>query len=151
MSNLWYFVIVCCSVTQLCPTLCDPVGCSTPVFPVLQYLPKFAQTHVHWADDAIQPSHPLSPTSPVLSLFQHQDLFQWVSSLHQVTKVLQLQPQYFQWIFRVDFFNNRIYTTEVVLKKTEGEHAEKMFCPVPALFWIFSISYPSFIFYLQFY
>ena len=80
--------------------------CSTPGFPVLHHLPEFAQTHVHWISDAIQPTHPLSPPSPsAFSLSQHQDLFQWVVSLHQVAKVLelQLQHQFFQWIFRVDF------------------------------------------------
>ena len=95
-----------CSVTYLCPTLCDPVDCSTPGFPVLHRLPEFTQTHVHWVGDAIQPSHPLSPPSPpALNLSQHQGLFQWVGSSHQVAKVLELQFQHqsFQWIFRVDF------------------------------------------------
>ena len=64
------------SVTQLCSTLCDPMDCSTPGFPVLHYLPEFAQTHVHWVDDAIQLSHPLLPPSPpALNLSQHQDFF----------------------------------------------------------------------------
>ena len=58
------------------PTLRDPVDCSTPGFPVLHHLPELSQTHVHWVDDAIQPSHPLSPSSPALSLPQHQGLFQ---------------------------------------------------------------------------
>ena len=74
-------------------------------FPVLHYLPEFAQTHVHLVSDAIQPTHPLLPTSLALNLFEHQSLFQLVSSSHQVAKVLelQLQHQFFQWIFRVDF------------------------------------------------
>ena len=55
----------CCSVSQSCPTLCNPMDCSTPGFPVLQYSPEFAQTHVHWLGDAIQPSQPLSPPSPL--------------------------------------------------------------------------------------
>ena len=96
----------CCSIAKLCPTLCNTTDCSTPDFPVLRYLPKFAQTRVHWVGDAIQPSHPLSPPSPpALNLSQHQSLFQWVSSSHQVAEVLefQLQHQSFQWIFRVDF------------------------------------------------
>ena len=70
------------------------------------YLLEFAQTHIHWVSDAIQPSHPLSPPSPpVLRLSQHQFPFQWVGSSHQVAKVLELQLQHqsFQWIFRVDF------------------------------------------------
>ena len=80
-----------------------PMDCSTPGFPVPHHLPEFAQNHVHWVSDAIQPSRPLSPPSPALNLFQHQDLFQWVSSSHKVAKVLELWHQCFQWIFRVDF------------------------------------------------
>ena len=76
------------SVAQSCPTLCDPVDCTTPGFPVHHQLPELAQTHVHWVGDAIQPSHPLSSPSPAFNLSQHQGLFQWVSSLHQVAKVL---------------------------------------------------------------
>ena len=57
----------CCSVARSCSTLCDPMDCSTPGFPVLHYLPEFAQTHVHWVDNAIQPSQPLLPTSPTLN------------------------------------------------------------------------------------
>ena len=74
-----------CAVTKLCPTLCNPIDCST-VFPVLHYFLELAQTHVHWVSDAIQPSHPLSPPSLVLNVSQHQGLFQWVVSLHQVAK-----------------------------------------------------------------
>ena len=59
----------CCSVTQLCPTLCNPMNCSMPGFPVLHYLPEFAQTHVHWVGDAIQLSHPLLPPCPPLQSF----------------------------------------------------------------------------------
>ena len=94
------------SVVQSCLTLCDTMVCSTPGLPVHCQLPEFAQTHVHWVGDAIQPSHPLSsPSPPALYLFQHQGLFKWVSSLHQVAKVLefQLQHQSFQWTFRTDF------------------------------------------------
>ena len=95
----------CCSVAKSCPTLYYPMNYSTPGFPILHYLPEFAQTHVHWVDDTIQPSHPLLPASPpALSLSQYQGPFKWVSSLHQVAKVLefQLQHQSFQWIFRTD-------------------------------------------------
>ena len=79
-----------------------------PGFPVLHYLPDFAQTHVHQVGDAIQPPHPLSDPSPAFSLSQNQGLFQWVSSLNQVYKVLefQLQHQSFHWIFRVDFLQD---------------------------------------------
>ena len=63
-------------VAQSCPTLCDPMDCSTPGFPVLHQLPELSQTHVHQVGDAIQPSHPLSSTSPpAFNLSQHQDLF----------------------------------------------------------------------------
>ena len=94
------------SVTQLFPTLCDPMDCSTQGFPVHQQLPEVTQNHVHRVSDAIQPSHPLSsPSPPTISLSQHQDLFQWVSSSQQVAKVLELQLQHqsFQWVFRADF------------------------------------------------
>jgi len=94
------------SVTQSCPTLCNPMDCSIPGFPVLHQLPELAQTHVHWVGDAAQPSHPLS-SHPLLLLqcFLASGFFQWVSSLYQVAKVLefQLQHQSFQWILRVDF------------------------------------------------
>ena len=93
-------------MAQLCLTLCDPMDCSMPGFPFHHQLPEFAQTHVHWVSDAIQPSHPLSSPSPsAFNLSQHQGLFQGVSSLHQGAKVLefQLQHQSFQWMFRIDF------------------------------------------------
>ena len=75
------------SVIQLCTTLCNPMDCSTPGFSVHHQLPDLAQTHVHWVSDAIQPSYPLpSPSPPAFNLSQHQGLFQWVSSSHQVAK-----------------------------------------------------------------
>ena len=94
------------SVTQSCLTLCDPMNHSTPGLPVHHQLPESTQTHVHCVDDAIQPSHPLSSPCPTpLNLSQHQGLFKWVSSLHQVAKLLEFQHQHqsFQWIFRTDF------------------------------------------------
>ena len=94
------------SVAQSCPTLCDPMDCSTPGPPVHHQLLEFTQTHVHWTGDAIQPSHSLSsPSPPAFNPSQHQGLFKWVSSSYQVAKVLefQLQHQSFQWIFRSDF------------------------------------------------
>ena len=95
------------SVTQSCPTLCDPMNHSMPGLPVHHQLPDSTQTHVHWVGDAIQPSHPLSsPSPPALNLSQHQGLFKWVSPLHQVAKVLELQIQHqsFQWTPRTDCF-----------------------------------------------
>ena len=96
------------SVAQSCLTLCDPMDCSMPGFPVHYQLPELAQTHVHRVSDAIQPFHPLSSPSPAFNLSQHQGLFQWVISLYQVAKVLefQLQHQSFQWIFRTDFLQD---------------------------------------------
>ena len=74
---LWIWrLCCCCSVTKLCPTLCDPMGCSMPGLPVLHGLSEFAQTHVHWVGDAIQPSHPQPPPSPAaLNLSEYQSLF----------------------------------------------------------------------------
>ena len=92
-------------MSDLCSS-CDPMNYSTPGFPVLHYIPEFVQIHIHWINNAIQLSHPLSPPFlPALNLSQHQSLFQWVDSLHQVAKVLKLQLQYqsFQRIFRVYF------------------------------------------------
>ena len=92
-------------VTQSCPILCDPMNHSTPGLPVHHQLPESTQTNVHWVGNAIQPSHPLSSLSPsALNLSQHQGLFKWVSSSHQVAKVLefQLQHQFFQWTPRTD-------------------------------------------------
>ena len=80
------------SVAQSCPTLCDPVNRNTPGLPVHHQLPEFTQTHVHWVSHAIQPSHPLSsPSPPAPNPSQHQSLFQWVNSSHEVAKVLRFQ------------------------------------------------------------
>ena len=93
------------SAAQSCLTLYDPMDCSRPGLPVHHQLPEFTQTHVHLVSDAIQSSHPLSsPSPPALNLSQHQGLFKWVSSPHQVAKVLELQLQHqsFQWTPRTD-------------------------------------------------
>ena len=104
-SLLWLFQFS--PVTQSCPTLCNPMNRSTPGLPDHHQLLEFTQTHVCWVGVAIQPSHPLSaPSPPALNLSQLQDLFKWVSSSHQVAKVLefQLQHQSFQWTPRTDSF-----------------------------------------------
>ena len=76
------------SVTQSCPTLCDPMDCNTPGLPVHHQLPEFTQTHVHWVSDAIQPSHPLSsPSPPAFNLSQHQGLFKWPFHLSRQTQL----------------------------------------------------------------
>ena len=86
---VWYQIR---SVAQSCPTLCDPMNRSTPGLPVHHQLPEFTETHVHRVSDAIQPSHPLSsPSPPAPNPSQHQSLFQWVNSSHEVAKVLEFQ------------------------------------------------------------
>ena len=87
------------SVAQLCLTLCDPMDCSTPGLPVHHQLWEFAQTHVHWVGDAIQPSHLLSSRyPPAFNLSQHQELYKWVNSLHQWSK-------YWSFTFSISPFN----------------------------------------------
>ena len=97
-------------VVQLCLTLCYPMDCSTPGFPVLHYLLEFVQTHVHWVSDAIQPSYPLLPPSPLaLNLSYHQVLLQWVGCLFRWSKYwsFSISPsnEYSGLIsFRIDWF-----------------------------------------------
>ena len=92
----WTNMLLTClqfsSVTQSYLTLCNPMNCSMPGLPVHHQLPESTQTHVHHVSDAIQPSHPLlSPSPPALNLSQHQGLFKWVTSSHQVAKGLEFQ------------------------------------------------------------
>ena len=97
------------SVAQSCLTFCDPMNRSTPGLPVHHQLLEFTQTHVHRVSDAIQSSHPLSsPSPPALYPIQHQGLFQWVNSLHEVAKVLEfeLQCQSFQCTPRTDLLQD---------------------------------------------
>ena len=122
--------LCCCSVNQLCLTLCNPMDCSTPGFPVLHYLLELAQTHVHWVGEAIQPSHPLSsPSPPAFNLSQHQRLFRWVSSSHQVLKYwnfsfrISSSNEYSGLIsFRIDWFDwlskglSRVFSNTTVQK-----------------------------------
>ena len=114
IRKLWYiytmeYSVQFNSVTQSCLTLCDPMNHSTPGLPVHHQLLEFTHTHVHWVNDAIQPSHPLSsPSPPAPNPSKHQGLFQWVNSSHEVAKVLefQLQHQSFQWTPRTDLLQN---------------------------------------------
>ena len=106
------------------------MDCSKPGLPVHRQLLELTQTHVHWVSDTIQPSCPLSPPSPAFNLSQHQDLFQWVSSSHQVARVLklQLQCQSFQWIFgltsfRIDWFD--LLAVQGTLKSLLQHHSSK--------------------------
>ena len=100
-------------------------------FPVLHHLPEFAQIHVHWISNAIQPSHPLLPPSlPALNLSQNQGLFQWVRSLPQIVKVLELHLQSFQWIFRsvsfrIDWFD--LLAVQGTLRSLLQHHSSKAY------------------------
>ena len=104
LSTIEYLKIILCSVQLLSHVWhCFPMNRSTPGLPVHHQLPEITQTLVHRVGDAIQPSHPLSSPS-ALNISEHQGLFKWVSSSHQVAKVLefQLQHQSFQWTPRTD-------------------------------------------------
>ena len=135
----------CCSVTHMCPILCDPMNCSIPGFLVLHYLTKCAQTHVHWVSDAIQSSYSLSsPSLPTFNLSQHQCLFQWVSCLHQVAKVLELQlsispsNEYSGLIsFRTDWFD--LLAAQGTLKNLLQHHSSVLQRPA---FFIVQLSHP---------
>ena len=114
------------SVAQSCLTLCDPMNCSTPGLPVHHQLLEFTHTHVHWVGDGILPSLPLlSPSPPAFNLSQHHGLFKWVSSSHQVAKVLELQHQSFQWIFRVDFLYDGLVWSLLSKDSWEASPASK--------------------------
>ena len=130
--DLPLFLFQFSSVAQSCPTLCK----SIPGFPVHHQLPEFTQTHVHWVGDAIQPSHPLSSHSPpAFNLSWHQGLFKWVSSSHQVAKILelQLQNQFFQWIFSIDFFYNWLVQSACSLRDSQGSFPAPQFGNINSL------------------
>ena len=117
-----------CSIAKSGPTFCNPLDCSLPGFPVLHHLLGFAQTHFHWVSDAIQPSHPLSPSSlPALNLSQSQGLFQWVGSSHQAANYwnfsFSLRPssEYSGFIsFSTDWFGS--LTVQRTLKSLLQHH-----------------------------
>ena len=129
LMHNWRFSVQFSSVTQSV-RLCNPLNCSTPGLPVHHQLPEFTQTHVHWVGDAIQPSHPLSsPSPPAFNLSQHQGLFQWVSSFHQVAKYwsfsFSISPsnEYSGLIsFRIDWFDIAVQQT---LKSLIQHHSSK--------------------------
>ena len=130
-------------------TLCDPMDHSTPGLPVHHQIPEFTQTHVHWVSDAIQPSHSLSsPSPPTFNLSQHQGLFQWVSSSHQVAKVLefQLQHQSFHWIFRTNQFSlgwtGWISLQSKGLSRVFQHHSSKASILRHSAFFIVQLSHP---------
>ena len=137
---LWKCCTQFSSVTQSCPTLCDPMNHSTPGLPVHHQLLESTQTHVHRVGGAIQPSHPLSsPSPPAFSLSQHQGLFRWVSSSHQVLKVLafQFQHQAFQWTPRTD-----LLAIQGTLKSLLQHHSLKASILWCSGFFIVRLSHP---------
>ena len=131
-----------------CPTLCDPMNCSTSGLPVHHQLPEFTQTHVHSVGDAIQPSHPLSsPSPPALKLSQHQGLFQWVRSSHQVAKVLEFRLQhrpsseYSGLIsFRMDWLD--LLAVQGTLKRLLQYHSSKASILQCSAFFTVQLSHP---------
>ena len=128
------------SVAQSYLTLCDPMNCSTPGLPVYHELPEFTQAHIHRVSDAIQTSHPLSsPFPPAPNPSQHQALFQWVNSSHQVAKVLefQLQCQSFQWTPRTD-----LLAIQGTLKSLLQHHSSKAPILRHSAFFIVQLSHP---------
>ena len=137
-----------CSVTQSNVTLCNPMDCSTPGFPVHHQLPELAQTHVHWVRDAIQPAHPLSsPSPPTFNLSQHQGLFQWVSSSHEVAKVLEfsfsISPsnEYSGLIsFRMDWLD--LLAVQGTLKGLLQHHSSKASILQCSAFFMVQLSHP---------
>ena len=148
MSINWLKFIQFSSVTQSCPTLCDPMNHSIPGLPVHHQLPESTQTHVHWVSDAIQPSHPLSsPSAPALNLSQHQGLFQWVSSSHEV-------PKYWSFSFSISSFNEHpglisfrvdwldLLAVQGTLKSLLQHHSSKASILRHSAFFIIQLSHP---------
>ena len=124
------------------------MDCRTPGLPVHHQLPEFTQTHVHWVSDAIQPSHPLlSPSPPAFNLSQHQGLFQWVNTSHEVAKVLEFQPQHqsFQWTlrlmsFRMDWLD--LLAVQGSLKSLLQQHNSKASILLHSVFFTVQPSHP---------
>ena len=135
------------SVAQSCLTLCNPMDCSTSGFPVHHQLQELAQTHVHPVGDAIWPSPLSSPSPPAFNLAQHKGFFfQWVSSLHQVARVLefQLQHQSFEWIFGTDFFRIDwldLLAVQGTLKSLLQHHSSKASILQHSAFFIVQLSH----------
>ena len=145
----------CCLVAKSCLTLWDPLNCSTPGFPVLQYLPEFAQIHAHWISETIQPSHSLSPPSPPLSppsppglnLSQHQGLFKWGSSSHRLPKYwsfsFSISPSNENSgliSFRMDWFD--LLAVQGTLKSLLQYHSSKASIHWHSAFFTVQLSHP---------
>ena len=126
------------SVTQSCPTLCNPMDCSTPGLPVHHQVPEFTQTQVHWVGNVIQPSHSLSsPSPPTFNLSQHQGLFKWVSSSHQVAKVLEFQLQHVPGPnLSIYLFHKDLLCTQCVPAFSDSSVGKDSACNAGDLGWI---------------
>ena len=127
--------------------LFGPRESHTPGLPVHHQLLESTQTHVHWVSDAVQPSHPLSSPSPALNLSQHQGLFKWVSSSHQVAKVLelQLQNQSYQWTPRADLLQNGLVGSPCSPRDSQSllqHHSSKASILRHSAFFIVQLSHP---------
>ena len=145
INSKWIF---CCSDAQLCPILCDPMDCSTPGFPVTHHLLYFAQTHVHWDNDAIQPSHPLSsPSPPAFYLSQHQGSFlvSWLfasggqsigasASASVLPMNIRLIP------FRIDWFD--LLAVQGTLRNLLQHHSSKASILLHSAFFMVQLSHP---------
>ena len=147
LSEFHYLAQSCCrSITQSCLTLCNPMDCSTPGFPVLHHLPELAQTHVHRVGDAVQPAHPLlSPTPPALNLSQHQDLFKRVGTLYQMVKVwnFSISPsnEYSGLISsRMDWLD--LLAVQGILKSLLQNHSLKASVLLRSAFFMVQLSHP---------
>ena len=135
------------SAAQSCWTLCNLMDYCKPGFPVHHQLPEFTQTHVYQVGDVIAPSLPLlSHSPPTFNLFQHQELFQWVSSSHQVAEIFKFQFQYqsFQWIFTTHFLKDHrldLLAVQGTLKSLL-QHISKASILWSSAFYIVQLLYP---------
>ena len=147
--------MVLCEMNQFSPvqfsrsvvSLCDPMDCSTPGFPVHHQLPEFTQTHAHWVSDAIQPSHPLSsPSPPAFNPSQRQGPFKWDSCSHQLAKVLEFQLQHqsfriFRTVsFRIEWLD--LLAVQGTLKSLLKHHSSKASVLQCSAFFIVQLSQP---------
>ena len=148
LYTTWISYAMLCFVTQSCPTLCNPMNRSMPGLPAHHQHPEFTQIHIHRVSDAIQPSHPLSsPSPPAPNPSQHQSLFQWVSSSHEVAKVLEFQLQHhsLQRNPRADLLQNglvgslAVQGTRKSLLQHHSSKASFLWC---SAFFIVQLSHP---------
>ena len=146
--HLWDYCF-CCSISKLCPALCDPMNCSTPGFPVFHHLLELVQTHVCWVGDAIQPSCPLLPPfPPAFILSQHQGLFQWAALHIRWPKYwsfsFSISPSNeYSWFisFRIDWFD--LLAVQGTLKSLLQHHSSKTSALRCSAFFVLQLSYPS--------